>query len=406
MATYNISGFLEQLAEDRGLDITTVKEIFKETIRAIVNKSLGKEVPVRITIDDSSDSMSVFISKKVVGKSGISPKEITLKQARVCEPSAELGDEIDVPLDLDTLGRNAIISIKHLLSQRLKDAEKTAIHVSYKERIGEIVTGSVKRIEDRRIIVTLDKAEGILPSKEQIPGEYFRQGALTKAYIFAVDPREGILLSRTHPYFLRGLFESEVPEIKEGIIEIKNVTRIPGVRAKISVASNDMKVDPVGACVGVRGSRVQVVVKELSGEKIDVIQWSQDSLVYISRALSGVKILKEDIDEERKRVQIIVADEELPIAIGKNGQNVSLCSKLTGYGINIISESMHNDALIEKLPSLSSGLCEKLTGNGLTSAYDILFYGIPRLISIKGIGETTAKRVYDIAYKVVKDKKD
>ncbi len=402
MAIYNISGFLEQLAEERGLDITIVNQIFKETIKAIVNKSLGKEADVRTTIDDSTDSLSVSVLKKVT-EEPISPlKEITLLQAREHEESVKVGDEVEVPLELDILGRNAIISIKHLLSQKLKDAEKTAIESSYQKKIGEIVTGSVRRMENRRIIVTIDKAEGILPRKEQIPGEYFRQGALIKAYIFAVDPKDGILLSRTHPCFLKLLFEAEVPEIKEGIIEIKNATRLPGIRAKVAVASSDLKIDPVGACVGVGGSRVQLVVKELAGEKIDVIQWSQNPLLYISRALSGVKILREDIDEERKRVQIVVSEEELPIAIGKNGQNVLLCSKLTGYGIDIISERMYAEALIENLTSLSEELRKKLTDDGLMSAYEILFHGIPRLSSIKGIGEATAKNIYDTAYKTVK----
>lgn len=405
MTVYNISHFLNQLAEDREIDLSKVEELFKETIKTIAKKTFGRDTEVNVTIDQSDGSISVFIIKQVVKKVEYPPKEITVTEAQEYDRTAKIGDELVIPIEFDSFGRNAILLTKQLLFQKLREAERDAIYSSFEKRVGEIVTGSIRRIEAKRILVTLEKAEGVLPKKEQIPGEYFRQGSVIKAYILSVDLKEGILLSRTHPGFLQGLFESEVPEIKEGIIEIKSIVRIPGIRAKVAVVSNDPRIDPVGACVGVKGSRVQVVVKELAGEKIDVIQWSQDPLVYISRALSGVKILKENRDDSTKRVHIVVSDDELPIAIGKNGQNAYLSSKLTGYNIDIISESMFNQSLLENLEGLSPKLVTKLLDNGFVSAFDIVFYGIPKLISIKGVGNSSAKKLVESASEVVKNVK-
>ncbi|OYD15310.1 hypothetical protein CH333_05160 [candidate division WOR-3 bacterium JGI_Cruoil_03_44_89] len=405
MTIYNISHFLDQLAEDREIDLSRVKEVFGETIATIARKTLGRDAEVTVDIDESSGSISVFVVKEVVKKVKFSSGEITLTEARKYNDSAKMGDKINIPVEFETFGRNTILLTKQLLFQKLREAERDAIYTSFEKRVGEIVTGSIRRIENKRMLVTLDRVEGVLPKREQIPGEYFRQGSVIKAYILAVDQKEGILLSRTHPGFLEGLFESEVPEIKEGIIEIKNIVRIPGVRAKVAVASNNPRIDPVGACVGVKGSRVQVVVKEVAGEKIDVIQWSQDPLVYVSRALSGVKILKEDIEKSTKKIQIVVSDEELPIAIGKNGQNAFLSSKLTEYRIDIVSESMSNIASVANLEGLSAGRKTKLLENGFVNAYDIVFYGIPKLLSIKGIGEKLAKKIYEASFAVVKKTK-
>jgi len=405
MTVYNISHFLDQLAEDRELNLTRVEEVFRETIITIAKKTFGRDIEMTVDIDESTGSISVFVVKEVVKKVEFPSKEITLTEAKKYNQSAKIGDRINIPMEFEAFGRNAIILTKQILFQKLREAERDAIYTSFEKRVGEIVTGSIRRIESKRILVTLNRTEGTLPKREQIPGEYFRQGSVIKAYILAVDPKEGILLSRTHPGFLKGLFESEVPEIKEGIIEIKNIMRIPGVRAKVAVTSNNPRIDPVGACVGVKGSRVQVVVKELAGEKIDVIQWSQDPLVYVSRALSGVKIIKEDIDESTKRIQIVVNDEELPIAIGKNGQNAFLSSKLTGYRIDIISESMDKTTSVANLDGLSPKLKTKLLENGFVSAYDIVFYGVPKLFSIKGIGRETAKKIYEISYDIVKKTK-
>jgi len=405
MTIYNISHFLKQLAEDREINLSKVEEIFKETIAITARKAFGRDTEIMVDIDESGGSISIFLIKEAVKKVESSSKEITLTEARKYNESAKIGDKINIPVEFEAFGRNTIILAKQLLFQKLREAERDVIYTSFEKRIGEIVTGSIRKIENKRMLVTLDKIEGVLPKREQIPGEYFRQGGVVKAYILAVDPKEGILLSRTHPSFLKGLFESEVPEIKEGIIEIKNIVRIPGVRAKVAVISNNPRIDPVGACVGVKGSRVQVVVKELAGEKIDVIQWSQDPLVYVSRALSGVKILKEDIEESTKKIQIVVSDEELPIAIGKNGQNAFLSSKLTRYRIDIVSESMNNSASVRNLNELSAGLKTKLLENRFASAYDIVFYGLPKLLSTKGIGDKLAKKIYEISYAAIKKTK-
>ncbi len=403
MTVYNISHFLNQLAEDREIDLSKVQQLFEETIKTIARKTFGRDTDVNVNINESDGSISVIILKEVVKRVELPSKEIALKDAVKYDESVKIGDTLSIPIEFETFGRNAILLTKQLLFQKLREVERDAIYSSFEQRVGEIVTGSIRRIEGKRILISLDKTEGVLQKKEQIQGEYFRQGSIIKTYILSVDLKDGIQLSRTHPDFLRGLFESEVPEIKEGIVEIKDIVRIPGIRAKVAVISNDPRIDPVGACVGVKGSRVQVVVKELAGEKIDVIQWSQDSLVYVSRSLSGVKILKEDRDEDSKRIQIVVGDDELPIAIGKNGQNAFLSSKLTGYRIDIISESMYNKTSIINIKGLASGLKTKLLDNGFISAYDVVFNGLPKLLKIKGIGKNLANKAYEISSEVVKN---
>ena len=403
MTVYNISHFLNQLAEDREIDLSKVQQLFEETIKTIARKTFGRDTDVNVNINESDGSISVIILKEVVKRVELPSKEIALKDAVKYDESVKIGDTLSIPIEFETFGRNAILLTKQLLFQKLREVERDAIYSSFEQRVGEIVTGSIRRIEGKRILISLDKTEGVLQKKEQIQGEYFRQGSVIKTYILSVDLKDGIQLSRTHPDFLRGLFESEVPEIKERIVEIKDIVRIPGIRAKVAVISNDPRIDPVGACVGVKGSRVQVVVKELAGEKIDVIQWSQDSLVYVSRSLSGVKILKEDRDEDSKRIQIVVGDDELPIAIGKNGQNAFLSSKLTGYRIDIISESMYNKTSIVNIKGLASGLKTKLLDSGFISAYDVVFNGLPKLLKIKGIGKNLANKAYEIASEVVKN---
>ncbi|MCK4595363.1 transcription termination factor NusA [candidate division WOR-3 bacterium] len=403
MTVYNISHFLNQLAEDRNIDLSKVQELFEDTIKTIARKTFGRDTDVNVNINESDGSISVIILKEVVKRVELPSKEIALKDAVKYDESVKIGDTLSIPIEFETFGRNAILLTKQLLFQKLREVERDAIYSSFEQRVGEIVTGSIRRIEGKRILISLDKTEGVLQKKEQIQGEYFRQGSIIKTYILSVDLKDGIQLSRTHPDFLRGLFESEVPEIKEGIVEIKDIVRIPGIRAKVAVISNDPRIDPVGACVGVKGSRVQVVVKELAGEKIDVIQWSQDSLVYVSRSLSGVKILKEDRDEDSKRIQIVVGDDELPIAIGKNGQNAFLSSKLTGYRIDIISESMYNKTSIANIKGLASGLKTKLLDSGFISAYDVVFNGLPKLLKIKGIGKNLANKAYEISSEVVKN---
>ena len=403
MTVYNVSHFLNQLAEDRKINLSKVQELFEDTIKTIARKTFGRDTDVNVDINESDGSISVIILKGVVKRVELPSKEIALKDAVKYDESVKIGDTLSIPIEFETFGRNAILLTKQLLFQKLREVERDAIYSSFEQRVGEIVTGSIRRIEGKRILISLDKTEGVLQKKEQIQGEYFRQGSVIKTYILSVDLKDGIQLSRTHPDFLRGLFESEVPEIKEGIVEIKDIVRIPGIRAKVAVISNDPRIDPVGACVGVKGSRVQVVVKELAGEKIDVIQWSQDSLVYVSRSLSGVKILKEDRDEDSKRIQIIVGDDELPIAIGKNGQNAFLSSKLTGYRIDIISESMYNKTSIANIKGLASGLKTKLLDSGFISAYDVVFNGLPKLLKIKGIGKNLANKAYEISSEVVKN---
>jgi len=397
MAKYGIVQSITQIAEERGLSKETVKEIIKESLEIAARKKFKEIENFEVEISEISGNINMFMDKKVVKKVGNPDKEITLEEAEKVKENVKVGDIIKIPLRLEEFGRNAILVAKQLMYQGVREREKERMYEEYKEKVGEIITGSVQRVDKKGIVVNFDKAEGLLPVREQIPGEKYRQGDSIRAYILEVSKPGKIILSRTHPHFLKKLFELEVPEVREGIIEIKTVARIPGVRAKIAVTSKDPRIDPVGSCVGVKGSRVQAVVKELNNEKIDVIQWSMDPLVFVSRALSSVKILREEINEKEKWMRIVIPDDELPIAIGKSGQNTYLASHLTDFKIDIMSESEYNDRPVPLVKEFSEVTKKRLIDYGFRTLRDILQKGEAELLKVPGIGKQTAKKILEVA---------
>ena len=332
--------------------------------------------------------------------------EISLDEARELDPEVEIGDSLGIKLDTSKLGRIAAQTVKQIIIQKVREAEREMVYNEYKDKVGEVVTGIVQRFDKGDIIVTLGKGEAILPKREQVRGEVYHQGDRVRAYIleverFAKGPQ--IVLSRTHPNFLIKLFELEVPEVYERIVEIKGAAREPGERAKIAVASHDPDVDPVGACVGMKGMRVQNVVRELRGEKIDIVLWDQDPARYVCNALAPAQVLKVIIDESEQSMEIIVPDDQLSLAIGKKGQNVRLAAKLTGWKIDVKSESQVKEELQEakrllsQIPDIGESMAQVLYNYGFKTLEDIAGAEVEALAKIPGFGPESAERIIEKA---------
>ncbi len=386
---------ITQIVQTHGFSKEFIVEVIKETLVTVAKNDFGEDAKADVSLKESDGTIKAFLVKKVVNKVVNPASEISIKDALAKD--SNLKDEIRIEFPFEKLTRNSIILAKSLLQQKIREKEKERVQQKYLTRVGEIETGTVQKIDRHEIVVKLKDAEGILPIREQIPEEKHYQGNTIKTYVLGVTPGGRVLLSRTHPNFLKKLFAQEVPEIQESIVEIKLAARIPGIRAKIAVTSTNSKIDPVGACVGTKGSRIQTIVKELNNERIDVIQYSQEPMVFVSRALSGVKILHEDTNLTEGRVGIVVKDEELPKAIGKNGQNAMLASRLLGLKIDIISETEFKSEGIALIPEIPKSIKEILIANGFLTTTDILNKGIPELIKLPGIGEKRATQIFNIA---------
>ncbi|MCK4353396.1 transcription termination factor NusA [candidate division WOR-3 bacterium] len=396
---------IAQMAEERKLPKEFAIDILKDSLISAAQQSVGEDANIDVEMDEAKGIIRVFLVKKVVKRIKTQSQEIGLLKAQKIDETMKLGDELRIELPFEKFGRNAIILVKRTLQQKIRDKDKERVFEEYQSKIGKIETGIVQKVDRYEIIVKLGDAEGFLPLREQIPEERYYQGNTIKAYILDVTSGGRVLLSRTHPDFLKKLLVNEVPEIKEGIIEIKAAARIPGIRAKIAVTSNDSKIDPVGACVGVKGSRIQPVVRELNNEKIDVIQYSSDTMVFTSRALSGVKILEEKINNKENRISIVIKDEELPQAIGKSGHNALLASRLTAMKIDIISESDYKSKGVVFIKGLSEPCKKALISGGFLTSAEILNRGIDKLIQVPGIGEKKAEKIFKLVQKLIEDQK-
>ena len=318
----------------------------EDAIQKAARARYGQETDVRAEIDAKTGEMRLQRLMEVVDTVEDIAKQIAVEDARERNPAAQVGDFISEPLPPIDFGRIAAQSAKQVIVQKVREAERDRQYEEYKDRIGEIVNGTVKRVEYGNVIVDLGRGEAIIRRDELIPRENFRYGDRVRAYVYDVRREQRgpqIFLSRTHPQFMAKLFTMEVPEIYDGIIEIKSVARDPGSRAKIAVVSRDTSIDPVGACVGMRGSRVQAVVGELQGEKIDIIPWSQDAATFIVNALQPAEVAKVVLDEDAERIEVVVPDDQLSLAIGRRGQNVRLASQLTGWDIDILTEEEESE---------------------------------------------------------------
>lgn len=345
--TFNLKHIIDQIVKEKGIDRNIVVEALEQAVLTAANKKFRNTRDLEAHYNPEVGEVELFEFVTVVDEVQDSYKEIDMEEAREIDPDVEVGDSLGMKLDASGFTRIAAQTAKQVIIQKVREAERETIFNEFKDRIGELVTGVVRRFEKGDLVVDLGRAEAVLSHKEQAPREVYRQGDRVKTLItdIRMTPKgPQIVLSRTHPGVLAKLFEAEVPEIAEGIVEIKAVVREPGSRAKIAVYSHDSDVDPVGACVGMRGSRVQNVVSELRGEKIDIIPWSEDAARFACNALQPAVVSKVYIDDENRSMEIIVADDQLSLAIGKKGQNVRLAAKLTGWRIDIKSETTAAEA--------------------------------------------------------------
>ena len=409
MFVSDIKRVVEQVSRDRGIDREVLIRALEEALRSAARKKYGSKRDIEVQYNDESGEIEVFQFMEVTEEVSDPATQISLKEGRKLDPECEVGDSLGNKMDTTTFGRIAAQSAKQVIIQKMKDAEKDAVYASFIDRKGEILNGIVQRIDRGDIIVNLGQTEGIVPVREQVPRESYRRGDRIRAYILDVlhDTRgPQIVLSRTHPNFLIDLFRTEVPEISEGIVTIIGASREPGVRAKIAVASNNSDIDPVGACVGMKGSRVQNVVQELRGEKIDIIPWHVDPAKFVCNALAPAEISRVIIDEDNRSMEVIVPDEYLSIAIGKKGQNVRLASKLCGWHLDVKNETRYSQTMqkgydsLVALPGVGIGLADALYESGFYSAEEISRASIEELIQIRGIGEEKAEKLLDAARNV------
>ncbi|MCC7274441.1 MAG: transcription termination/antitermination protein NusA [Alphaproteobacteria bacterium] len=393
----------DTVARDKGIERDEVIEAMEQAIQKAGRSKYGQEYDIRAEIDRKSGEIRLIRCRTVVEEVENEATQLTVPQAQRIKADAELGDVLTDPLPPIDFGRIAAQTAKQVIVQRVRDAERERQFGEYKDRLGEIVNGLVKRVEFGNVIVDLGRAEAILRRDELVPRESFRTGERVRAYIYDVRKETRgpqIFLSRTHPQFMAKLFAQEVPEIYDGIIEIKSVARDPGSRAKIAVLSNDSGIDPVGACVGMRGSRVQAVVQELQGEKIDIIPWSSDPATFVVNALAPAEVAKVVLDEEQKRIEVVVPDEQLSLAIGRRGQNVRLASQLTGWDIDILTEAEESERRQEEVRSRSQMyidaldvddvIAHLLVTEGFTSVEEVAFVPTEDLAGIEGFDEDIA----------------
>ena len=396
----------DAVAREKSIEKSLVIEAMEDALARAARARYGHETNVKAEINPKTGETRLWRLLEVVEEIENDSAEITLDEARHRNPEAEIGDFMSEPLPPIDFGRVAAMAAKQVITQKVREAERDRQYEDFKDRIGEIINGIIKRVEYGHVIVDLGKAEAIVRRDQQLPRENYRNGDRVRAYIMDVrrEPRgPQIFLSRSHPQFMAKLFEQEVPEVYDGVIEIKTVARDPGSRAKIGVMSNDSSIDPVGACVGMRGSRVQAVVNELGGEKIDIVPWSPDDATFVVNALAPAEVTKVVLDEELQRIEVVVPDEQLSLAIGRRGQNVRLASQLSGYEIDIMTEEeesakrqeefkVRSDAFMNGLDvdDMMAGL---LVSEGFASIEEIAFVEIEELMEIDGIDEETAQEL-------------
>jgi len=406
--SHEILDALSQITREKSVDRALLIETLELGLASAVRRKFGATADVVVKFTPENGKIDVALRKIVVDTVEDPALQMTVEEARAHRRDAAVGETLTFPLQVAEFGRNAIQTAKQVLIQRVREAERDRVFREYADKIGILVRGVVQQVDRGNVIVKLDHSEGFLPAREQIARSYHRQGEYVRAVVINVDKAAKgpqVILSRTHPDFLKRLFESEVPEIAESIVEVKAVAREAGSRSKISVFSNDPRVDAVGSCVGLKGSRVQSIVRELGGERIDIVPWSQDATVFVSRALSPARVTDVRMNEAEKTMNVVVADDQLSLAIGKGGQNARLAAKLTGWKIDLTSKSEEKKRQeierasrleVEKL-GLGDATTEKLISGGIETVQELVSTPLEKLIEIPGIGEKTAEKVLAVA---------
>ncbi len=400
----------DAVAREKSIDRSIVIGAMEDAIAKAARSRYGAETDVHAEINSKNGELRLSRHMLVVDAVENSSTQILVDDARKHNPAAQVGDTISDPLPPLEYGRIAAQSAKQVIVQKVREAERDRQYSEYKDRIGDIVNGIVKRVEYGNVVVDLGRGEAIVRRDEMLPREVFRNGDRVRAYIYDVrrEPRgPQIFLSRTHPQFMAKLFAQEVPEIYDGIVEVKSVARDPGSRAKIAVISRDSSVDPVGACVGMRGSRVQAVVNELQGEKIDIIPWSQDIATFVVNALAPAEVAKVVLDEDKERIEVVVPDAQLSLAIGRRGQNVRLASQLTGWDIDILTEAEESERrqaefanrtkiFVEAL-NVDEVVAQLLAAEGFSSIEELSLVDPKEIASIEGFDDETAQELQERA---------
>src|SRR5579884_729365 len=400
----------DAVAREKAIDRGIVIAAMEDAIQKAARSRYGSETEVRAEINPKTGEMRLSRLLLVADQVENDATQISVEDARRRNPAARVGDYIAEPLPPLEYGRIAAQSAKQVIVQKVREAERDRQYQEFKDRIGDIVNGIVKRVEYGNVVADLGRGEAIVRRDELLPREVFRNGDRIRAYIYDVrrEPRgPQIFLSRTHPQFMAKLFAQEVPEIYDGIVEVKAVARDPGSRAKIAVISRDSSVDPVGACVGMRGSRVQAVVNELQGEKIDIIPWSPDVATFVVNALAPAEVAKVVLDEDRERISVVVPDQQLSLAIGRRGQNVRLASQLTGWDIDILTEQEESERrhaefrtrsqmFIEAL-DIDDVIAHLLVTEGFMSLEEVAYVALEDLAEIEGFNAEVATELQERA---------
>ena len=407
----------EAVSREKGITYDSVVDAMEQAIQIAGRRKYGHEQLIKAHIDRSSGNISLFRERAVVEKTENPGAEISLRDAKLYKKDAKIGDIITEPLPPLDFGRVTAQTAKQIIMQKVRDAEREKQFNDFKDRVGEVINGVVKRVEYGNVVIDFGRTEAILRREDIIPREAFRPNDRVRAYIYDVRREQKgpqIFLSRTHPNFLAQLFAQEVPEIYDGIITIKVVARDPGSRAKIAVHSSDPGIDPVGSCVGMRGSRVQAVVNELQGEKIDIIQWSNDPATFVVQALAPAEVSKIVIDEDNKRIEVVVPDDQLSLAIGRRGQNVKLASQLVGWNIDVLTDEEESTRRTEEFNRVSKLFVDSLNvedviahllvAEGFRTVEEIAMVPEHELSRIEGFDENIAAELKDRAGKYLEEK--
>ncbi len=405
MDNINLVEPFSEFKEYKNIDRETMMKILEDVFRHMIIKKYGTDENFDITVNIDKGDLEIWRYREIVEDAEVEDenKQIAYTDAIKIEPDFEVGEEVNEQIFLKDFGRREILSIRQILISKVSDFEKGLVHAKYSKKVGENVIGEVYQVWKKEILVLDDEnIELILPKTEQIPSDFFRKGDTVRAVVTKVEMRNGtpqIIISRTSPTFLERLFEAEVPEVFDGLITIKNIVRIPGERAKIAVESYDDRIDPVGACVGMKGSRIHGIVRELKNENIDVINFTTNPTLYISRSLSPAKIISIKIDEENKRAEVFMKPDQVSLAIGKGGYNIKLAAKLTGYEIDVYRENEMDEEdvdLIEFSDEIDQWIIDILKGIGCDTAKSVLELSIDELVKRTDLEEETIKEIIRI----------
>ncbi len=412
MLITDIKRVIEQVSREKGINVEVLITTLKEAIESAARKKLGARADIEVHYTERTGEIEVFQFKEVVADVEDPVMELSIEEGQKYDPACDVGDSLGLRIDTSEFGRIAAQSAKQVIIQKMKEAERNAVYESFIHKKGSIINGIVMRIDRGNVVVNLGQAEAVLLTREQIQKEKYRRGDRIRAYVLDVleEARDAqIILSRTHPEFIVKLFVTEVPEISEGIVTIVGAAREPGVRSKIAVSSSDSDVDPVGACVGMKGNRVQSIVQELRGEKIDIVPWNPDIAKFVCNALAPAEIARVIIDEDNKSMDVIVVDDYLSIAIGKNGQNVRLACKLTGWHLEVMSEREYSGKLKEgydflmTIPGVSLAMAENLYNNGFCSLRDIAEATSDDICSLTDFPQLEVETIIKNAQQTIRD---